>query len=669
MPVAPVAAASYVQPLPTGELQALNEYPNWVTGSACGVSGAASAPSGNASGATTIVLDPGHAPKANEAVDPATKLPVFDYENDPEMAQVWQVAQDVKNTLQNDGYTVLLTKSSLDDSSTNLKKRAEVANNANAALGVSLHTTPGNPSHDNNVFYPGVGNYVVTTTGTHDVYTNSGLANTDQKDASAMASALQNVEGQPWHAGTYANIYGPISRTDPITGTVMKGNMLTTQYFAKVPWVYAEQTQDAPGASVSPGLLSKYADGVAKGIENIVPIPGPGSAPGVSGSTCSCSTGSVSAGSGAPDGAAFPNLDPAAMASAINTWIKQENPQSKLSGLGSTIVASAKNSNVNPFLIVSIAKEESSLSDPGDYNVIHAHNSFGRTAGPGQPSFQGAKSWYKWSSVEASVDYTAPENKNIPGGGDMATYLRDQYGSSISGNNLVALMEAYSPPGQNNTAQYIANIKSWTQQLIKLTTGGSGPAVSNPSSPGGCGSVNCTSGGVSAGSVTGNAAILCEAEKYAGIYYLWGGGHESYSTFRQNCPLSALSSAAGSSTVSNPGPCGTDCSGLVSVAVDAAFNQSFTWSVSNSTGFMVGSGSNYWKSIPISQAQAGDIVTTNAGNGSPGDGHVEIVMYVKGNTVYTFGSHSPGVKTGPTNAPSSYWSQGAWHWTGPGGSP
>lgn len=182
---------------------------------------------------------------------------------------------------------------------------------------------------------------------------------------------------------------------------------------------------------------------------------------------------SLSPGSGLPTGTAFPNLDPTSMANAINTWIKQQNPNSELNGLGSTIVASGKNSNVNPFLIVVIAKKESSLADPHDFNVSSGSNSFGRTAGPGQPSFKGSRTWYYWSSVKASVDYTAPENQNAKGGGDMATYLRDEYGQQIDSNSLLSLMTAYAPPSENNTTQYINQITQWTNQLVALANGGS----------------------------------------------------------------------------------------------------------------------------------------------------------------------------------------------------
>ncbi len=188
---------------------------------------------------------------------------------------------------------------------------------------------------------------------------------------------------------------------------------------------------------------------------------------------------------------------------------------------------------------------------------------------------------------------------------------------------------------------------------------------------GGAGSDCIIGRGTDCTNVSGDAKILCEAEKYQGIYYDMGGGHQGYTAFIAGCPDPSNppnNVPYGGPNGGSPSPCATDCSGLVNVAVDEAFNLDYGWYVSNSTGEMIGAGNQYWKPIPISQAQAGDIVTTNAGGGTPGDGHVEIVVKVQGNSVSTFGSHSPGKQTGQVNSSASYWTSGAWHWTGPGSS-
>ena len=381
---------------------------------------------------------------------------------------------------------------------------------------------------------------------------------------------------------------------------------------------------------------------------------------GGTGTTTVCST----TGASFPSGLSFPNLDQTSMATAINTYIKQNYPASLLNGLGQTIVSDGQHSNVNPFFIVADAQHESIMADPTDFNVIHGGNSFGRTAGPGQPSFQGSKNWYYWSSVEASVDYTAPENQGSTSG-DYAAFLRAVYGQDIDSNNLTDFINTYAPSSDgNNPTAYISSLQATAQDLIDLTTGASTTNSQSSSSNCSTGSTSCIS---SQSTISGNAAILCEAEKYEGIYYQSGGGH-GYLAFRAACPEGSITAAIASSSAGDPGPCATDCSGLVSVAVDAVFNQSFSWIVSETDGTMTTgvSPSSDWQSIPLSQVQAGDIVTHYDGQ----DGHVEIVDHINGNTLYTIGSKEDNVQTGTDTSLISggYWDGGGWRYIGPGAS-
>jgi len=200
----------------------------------------------------------------------------------------------------------------------------------------------------------------------------------------------------------------------------------------------------------------------------------------VCGADSNTDTSSATTGSGAPNGAKYPNLDATAMTNSINNFINSENPDSELKGLGKTIVDSAKDANINPFLIVAIAHEESALADPSDTNVKQANNSFGRMATASQPHWQGARLWYKWSSIKASVDYTAPENKNASGGGDIAAYLRNQYSDKIDSGDLLSLFLAYAPPGDSNdTDAYTSNVKGWIRQLVKGAGSASNPSVNS----------------------------------------------------------------------------------------------------------------------------------------------------------------------------------------------
>lgn len=194
----------------------------------------------------------------------------------------------------------------------------------------------------------------------------------------------------------------------------------------------------------------------------------------------------VSAGTGAPDGAAFPNLDPAAMAQAIDAFVKKNNPNSPLKDLGTTIVASAKQANVNPFLVPAIALQETSLGTAGTPQVTQGNDLFNRRATPSQPNISISTGlWYKWTSVKASVDSTAPENRGAAGGGDFLSYLRAEYGSAVDSGDFVHLFSLYDP---GFGGPYAATVKGWVDEMVKSagSAPASGPAVSGSSTSSCC---------------------------------------------------------------------------------------------------------------------------------------------------------------------------------------
>jgi beta-N-acetylhexosaminidase len=184
----------------------------------------------------------------------------------------------------------------------------------------------------------------------------------------------------------------------------------------------------------------------------------------------------------------------------------------------------------------------------------------------------------------------------------------------------------------------------------------SGSSGSSTASGTGCGggSTDCTS-------ASGNAKILCEAKKYAGIYYEWSGGHQGYAAFKKACtdPSNPPNNQAHGGPVNgdpgglsgNPSPCGLDCSGLVSVAVDDAFKQSFMWTTTD-----IASDSANWKQIPLNQVQPGDAF-------EPDSGHVVLVDHVSGGQIISFESKETGVKIGPGSWPLS---GQAFRYVGPG---
>lgn len=86
----------------------------------------------------SVCIDPGHSKGGpSSKIDPATGLDVADSSGEPgEISAVWELAQKVKARLERAGFTVKLTKESV-DSYTDLKTRADIGNTC--SIMVRLH--------------------------------------------------------------------------------------------------------------------------------------------------------------------------------------------------------------------------------------------------------------------------------------------------------------------------------------------------------------------------------------------------------------------------------------------------------------------------------------------------------------------------------------------------
>ena len=219
-----------------------------------------------------VVLDPGHSPKQSQpSIDTATNIVTTDYDNHPEMEQMFTAAQAISTKLTAAGYKVILTKNAVNDY-VDLKERAEIGNRAKANVGISLHTTPGTPASSNALYYPKVGEYRFTADGAKSApYNNDQLAATDASYAKTMAEARIAAEGNPVKYGSYGDLVGMRSLKDA-PPLMQKGNVLTTDYFAKVPWIYSEIAQDAGSNGVSVAGLQAYVNGIVTGVEKILPL-------------------------------------------------------------------------------------------------------------------------------------------------------------------------------------------------------------------------------------------------------------------------------------------------------------------------------------------------------------------------------------------------------------
>ena len=217
-----------------------------------------------------IVIDPGHSVTVH-GIDPGTGLDVSDYENEPEMRDVYAVALLVKSKLEAVGYRVIMTKTSLDEPTT-LGKRADIANAAHAALALSIHDQAGSSggigfnSGNNIVYYQSTGTYRETPSGKKIHFTNSSEAALSKKYGEIFAKDRAAQEG---HSITLkSNVgYNLGGRGLPA------GNIWMVQLLSTVPWIYNEAGGNSAGQS---GLNSsdkeRYADGLVASVEACVPV-------------------------------------------------------------------------------------------------------------------------------------------------------------------------------------------------------------------------------------------------------------------------------------------------------------------------------------------------------------------------------------------------------------
>ncbi len=92
-------------------------------------------------GRPVVCLDPGHAATPSQ-IDPETGINTQDWINEPEIGIVYDIAVRAKAVLEAHGVRVVMTKASAYDP-VNLKRRAEIANQARARMIVHIHADPG----------------------------------------------------------------------------------------------------------------------------------------------------------------------------------------------------------------------------------------------------------------------------------------------------------------------------------------------------------------------------------------------------------------------------------------------------------------------------------------------------------------------------------------------
>lgn len=201
----------------------------------------------------TICIDPGHPSEIGRGT---TGKQIS------ELEAAWIVSQDLKARLEQDGYTVVLTKASMDQFVKN-RARAEAANKAKAVLMVRLHC-------DHAVGDTGFATFYATKQGRHEGHT--GPSKAVLKRTAIMAPAF--------HKAAMKELKGSLRdrglRSDSLTNVGSQYGALIGSIYAEVPSVLVEMAvlsnpkDDAFMASATG--QSKMVQALAAGVHAAVPL-------------------------------------------------------------------------------------------------------------------------------------------------------------------------------------------------------------------------------------------------------------------------------------------------------------------------------------------------------------------------------------------------------------
>jgi N-acetylmuramoyl-L-alanine amidase len=222
-------------------------------------------------GAPVIVIDPGHSPSIS-ATDPATGLNVSDYENEPEMTDVFAVAELVRSQLVARGYRVVMTKNAVDDR-LSLADRAAVADRAGAALALSIHDQAGSnggigfDAGNNTVYYQSVGTYRANPSGHRVYFTDAAVAALSKRYGQVFQSQRSTVEH---HSVALLGNVG----YDLGSRGLAPGDIWLVQLLSHVPWIYNEAGGNSAGRSgLDAADEQRYAAGLVAAVEHCIPPP------------------------------------------------------------------------------------------------------------------------------------------------------------------------------------------------------------------------------------------------------------------------------------------------------------------------------------------------------------------------------------------------------------
>lgn len=241
-----------------------------MVGAGCGTQPSVASPSSTRAPTTVgcaapvVALDPGHNPVRIAPFDAKTGVAQVDYPNGAEDGDVFSVARQVSSRLAGRGYRVVLLKRSPTESVT-YRQRVDRAQAAHAAIGVSIHTSPG----VNAVFVQRVGLYRegmgADGTTRRVSFGDESTAASSQRYGAQIARNRSRAEGHP--VTVRDNDFG--GRAPLWSGNIPIISLIA----ADTPWVYNEFSPGSSGGAVpvDSAALRAYARGIADGVQAALP--------------------------------------------------------------------------------------------------------------------------------------------------------------------------------------------------------------------------------------------------------------------------------------------------------------------------------------------------------------------------------------------------------------
>lgn len=219
-----------------------------------------------------IVIDPGHSGSSISSIDATTGLRDIDYPNYPEIYEVFDISTCVAQGLRTDGYRVVLTKRRALDS-VGLAARARIADEADAALAISVHDDHSQTSAFQATYSQrGLkrdGRYPAMYRGSgasRTVYDHPAAARASERAASLIARERTAAQGR--RVSVRENTFTGRPPLEP-------GNLALVQLLSRVPWVYNEAGARVGGSTTTAMSIATeraYAKGLLLGVQAAVPL-------------------------------------------------------------------------------------------------------------------------------------------------------------------------------------------------------------------------------------------------------------------------------------------------------------------------------------------------------------------------------------------------------------